>query len=131
MRSLGKIIPVSILVVLIICLFLDGGIKKAVLKQSLNEELVEKLIVGSYVELPENTYIICTSENIRNVKVVRKDVFSSIFGTSSSVQFEVELSVFDLNICTEGRLKLYYSSNSPYKWVVDNCWLNEDIDIHD
>lgn len=131
MRSLGKIIPVSVVVVIIVCLFLDSGIKKSILKQSLNEELVENLIVGEYVELPDSTYIICTSENIRSVKVLDRYVFSSIFGTSSSVEFVVELSVYDLDISTDGRLKLDYYSESPCRWVVDSCWLNKDIDIHD
>lgn len=135
MRNLGKIIPISVIIVLIICAVMDSNIKKSALRKSITEELVEELIIGSYAEIPNyddtpnNAYIICTSENIEHLIIDEVYVYSGIFGKSASVEFRVVLYVNGLYIGTNGKLELDYSSHSPCKWIVDRCWLNDNFEI--
>lgn len=129
MRNLWKIIIIAVITSFITCYVMDKCIKKKALNNSLNEELVENLIVGSYIELPDNTYIVCTEENIKNITINDKYVYTGLFGTSANVEFTIEASTYRFDISTEGRIKLNYSSHARCKWVVDRWWLSDDIDI--
>lgn len=80
MRSLGKIIPVSILVVLIICLFLDGGEYGALL-EPLASVTIEPL--KSVRQSHKNREILC--QNGRRLPGAHtQNQSSSFFGLSES-----------------------------------------------
>lgn len=132
MRNLWKIISISLIIVIATCAILDFNIKKLVLKQSVNEDLVKNLIVGTSVKMDySDQHIICTSENIESIKIEDVYVNTSIFGTTASVSYSVILSVYDLHISTNGMLSLNYSSDSPCGWTVRNSSISNKIDILD
>ena len=136
MRSLGKIIPISIISVLIICAILNSAIKKAAYKNSIDETLVENLLDGVYVELPNysdtpnDAYVIFTGENIDSVIIDDVYLFTGLFGTSASINCSVNFTIWDSDACARGYLKLNYNSNSPCKWVVDS-WSFKDFEIYE
>ena len=129
MRSLGKIIPISVIVVIILCINLDSIIKKTVMKNSIDEDLVKYLITGSYIDLSGNSDIILTNDNIESVTINDVYISSSIFGTSASVSYTVDISTNELYVFTNGLLKLTYSPDSPCKWGVDSSWINKHVDL--
>ena len=64
--SIKKNISVIIVVLLVICLFMNHRIKISSIENSVDEELVKNLIVGEYSQISEDTneYLICTKDNV-------------------------------------------------------------------
>lgn len=67
--SIKKNISVIIVVLLVICLFMNHRIKISSIENSVDEELVKNLIVGEYSQISEDTneYLICTKDNVESV----------------------------------------------------------------
>ncbi len=131
MNNIWNKVPALLIIVLVVCLFINHSVKKKAFENSINEELVENLIIGSFVEAAPDTdvYIICTEENIEHVEIEESYVSMSIFGPHASVTFDVDLSVNGLYLCTNGRLSLDYSNESPCGWLIDSVWINKDAEV--
>ena len=125
MRNIWEFILASLIIVLGLCFVLGSIIKTQSLKESIDEDLVANMIVGSYVELSDNAYLICTDENIERIRIKDIDISPDVIGATATVDFCVVISTSDSDIHTKGRLRLKYSAHSPYKWVVDKCLLDE------
>lgn len=133
MNSVWNKIPAMLIIILIACLFINHSVKKNALENSIDEDLVKELIVGSYVEVGHDTdlYTICTEENIERLEIDKSSVSMGLFGPSASVSYNVDLYVGDLSISTNGRLGLEYSDNSPCHWVVTSRWIDSSYEILD
>lgn len=120
--SIGKNATIMIIVLFVICIFMNNKIKLYAMESSIDEELIKNLIVGEYNLRSENSneYVICTKDNVENIVITNKYVSWIWFSYEALVDFDVTLKSGGEKIKTTGFLHMKFNTKEPLKWSVNN-----------
>ena len=120
--SIGKNATIMIIVLFVICIFMNNKIKLYAMESSIDEELIKNLIVGEYNLRSENSneYVICTKDNVENIVITNKYVSWIWFSYEALVDFDVTLKSGGEKIKTTGFLNMKFNTKEPLKWSVNN-----------
>lgn len=120
--SIGKNATIMIIVLFVICIFMNNKIKLHAMESSIDEELIKNLIVGEYNLRSENSneYVICTKDNVENIVITNKYVSWIWFSYEALVDFDVTLKSGGEKIKTTGFLHMKFNTKEPLKWSVNN-----------
>lgn len=123
--SIKKNISVIIVVLLVICLFMNHRIKISSIENSVDEELVKNLIVGEYSQISEDTneYLICTKDNVESVTITDKFVTWDWFSRTALIDFNVILESGGKKVETTGYLNIHFDKEKPSKWRVERGYI--------
>ena len=118
-------ISVIIVVLLVICLFMNHRIKISSIENSVDEELVKNLIVGEYSQISEDTneYLICTKDNVESVTITDKFVTWDWFSRTALIDFKVILESGGKKVETTGYLDINFDKKEPSKWRVERGYI--------
>ena len=120
--SIGKNATIMIIVLFVICIFMNNKIKLYAMESSIDEELIKNLIVGEYNLRSENSneYVICTKDNVENIVITNKYDSWIWFSYEALVDFDVTLKSGGEKIKTTGFLHMKFNTKEPLKWSVNN-----------
>ncbi|RHV11024.1 hypothetical protein DXB77_07495 [Clostridium sp. OM05-9] len=123
--SIKKNISVIIVILLVICIFMNHRIKISAIENSVDEELVKNLIIGEYSQISDDTseYLICTKDNIKNVTITNKYVTWDWFSRAALIDFSVILESEGKKFETTGYLGINFDKKKPSKWRVEQGYI--------
>ena len=131
-NSIRIAMPFIVIVVLILCLFINHSIKKKAFDDAVDETLIKHLMVGASTEISKDDfgYLICTEDNIKNISITRKSVHIGLFSRKVLVDFDITVETAGKTVNTTGALSLDYDKNKKTRWRVAHRTLrNEGVTI--
>ena len=102
-----KNISIIIVVLFVVCVFINHKIKVSLIENSVDAELVKNLIVGEYSQISKDTneYLICTKDNVESVTITDKYITWDWFSRTALIDFNVVLKTGGGKIETTGSLQ--------------------------
>ena len=124
-----ELIGLLLLLVFVACFYINHSVKKKAFGEAVDEKMIKSLIVGASTELaPGYGYVICTKDNVEDVKITYKKV-KMLFDKRVIVEFDIIINCNGVLVKTEGYLKLLYDKKKKTKWTVQNKDLHGDCEF--
>lgn len=121
-----KNISIIIVVLFVVCVFINHKIKVSLIENSVDAELVKNLIVGEYSQISKDTneYLICTKDNVESVTITDKYITWDWFSRTALIDFNVVLKTGGEKIETTGYLDINFAPKKPARWRVEQGYIS-------
>lgn len=126
-------IPIIIIIVIIICLFLNHSIKKKAFDNAVDEKLIRSLMACTYEDTKDNEigYVICTDDNITDISNIDNHIHLGIIDKSVTSIFDITIESNGKRIETKGYLGIKYDKNAKTKWEVTSRSLGDKMTVYE